>query len=192
MRRARLTTCLVSDIQAMDDRSHELLWRTISGHDNYILRRSRNLQIIELAVQEPCGKEMPVPGGEPGHIYVTTDIQEHEPCGGTPVQEHIPVGAFECRARHDTRLACRGTLIHPGGDRTQPRPPVVVGRRYPGGHLGHAGSRVKGIAVSERPAKAAASKAPTVDLPLPETPATTTIMITRLRPGLLLSITHAG
>jgi len=34
----------------MDDRGHELLWRAISGHDKYILPRSRHLKIIELAV----------------------------------------------------------------------------------------------------------------------------------------------
>src|SRR5580693_7826454 len=139
----------------MDDRGHELLWRAISGHDKYVRRRSWHLEIIELGVQEPGGKEMLVPGGEPGHVCVITDIQEHEPCGGTPVQEHILVGAFECRARYDTRVARRGALIHPGADRTQPRPPVVVGQRNSGGHLGHAGGRMKGIAVTERPAKPA-------------------------------------
>src|SRR5580693_5039884 len=125
MRQAWLTTCRVREVQATDDRSHEFLGCALGGHDKRALRRPWHLQIIELAVQEPCGKEMPVPGGEPGHVCVMTDIQEHESCGGTPVQEYIPVGAFECRARHDTRVARRGALIHPGGNRTQPRPPIV-------------------------------------------------------------------
>jgi hypothetical protein len=55
-----------------------------------ILRRSRHLQIIDLAVQEPCGKEMPVPGGEPGHVDVMTGIQEHAPYAEMPVQGAPP------------------------------------------------------------------------------------------------------
>ena len=35
MRQAWLTTCRVSDVQATDDRGHELLWRAISRHDKY-------------------------------------------------------------------------------------------------------------------------------------------------------------
>jgi hypothetical protein len=53
-----------------------------------ILRRSRHLQIIELAVQERCGKEVPELGGEPGRVCVMTGIQEPEASGGTPVREH--------------------------------------------------------------------------------------------------------
>jgi hypothetical protein len=82
MRQAWLTTCRVRDVQATDDRSHELLWRAISAYDKYALWRLRRLQIIELAVQEPSGKEMPVPGGEPGHICVMTDIQEPSRAAG--------------------------------------------------------------------------------------------------------------
>ena len=134
---------------------HELLRRAVGAHDKRVLRRSRDLQVSELAVEQSRLEEMPVPGGEPGRVHVMTDIQEHEPCGRTPVQERIPVGALEGRARHDAGLARRGALVHPGGDRTQPGPPVVVGQRYSGGHLGDAGGGVKGIAVSEGPAKPA-------------------------------------
>jgi uncharacterized hydrophobic protein (TIGR00271 family) len=150
-----LATRPVGDVQALDDRSHEFLWRAIGGHDERVLRRVRQLQIIELAAQEARGEEMPVPGGEPGRVCVTTDIQEHEPRGGPPVQERIPVGALEGRARHDTGFARGGALVHPRGDRTQPGPPVVVGQRYSRGHLGDAGGGVKVIAVSEGPAQPA-------------------------------------
>ena len=82
------------------------------------------------------------------------DIQEHQPCGGPPVQEHPPVGAFERGTRHDTRLARCGTLIQPGADRAQPGPPVVVGQRHPGRHLGDISGGVERIAVSKSPADA--------------------------------------
>jgi uncharacterized hydrophobic protein (TIGR00271 family) len=81
-----LTSGPARDVQAMDDRSHEFGWRAIGGYDNGTLRRLGHLQITELAVQEPRRKEMPLPGGEPGHVCVMADIQEHEPRGGPPAQ----------------------------------------------------------------------------------------------------------
>src|SRR5215467_809992 len=107
---------------------------------------------------------------------------------GSITDQHISIAALQRRTGNDAVPARTTHLINPGRDRAKPGPAILVGQRNTLMHLVDIGWGVKPIGILELQCKRWASNAPTVDLPLPETPMRT---ITDARGDILFSLmTH--
>jgi hypothetical protein len=91
------------------------------------------------------------PGHQPVLEHRPAHLKEDHRGGGPSPEQVIPVGALERGARDHGGLARRDPLVHPAGDRAQPRLAVGVGQRYARPHLGDIRRRVESVRVGEAP-----------------------------------------
>src|SRR5215813_10177180 len=79
-------------------------------------------------------------------------LEEHDPDVGPALAEEVAVRALEGGTGEYGRLARGDLLVEPRGHRVQPRPPVGIGERHAGHHLGNVRGGMQQVAVLERPA----------------------------------------
>ena len=73
--------------------------------------------------------------------------------GGTIADQNITVAALESGACDDGASARTTAVVDPGGDRGQPGPTILVGKRNAVVHLVDVGSRVKPVGIFELPSQ---------------------------------------
>ena len=95
---------------------------------------------------------------------------------GSALPQPVAVGALQRRAGDDGAHPRRFRPAHGGGDRVQPRPAVRVVERPALRHLAPVRLRMVRVALDEGPAEPLGERLPTLVLPDPATPITTTIM----------------
>src|SRR5260221_8281409 len=113
--------------QALDDVLGKLIRRPGGGEHQHARLVLGRLQLGELAVQQPHGEEMAVPGGQPGVRQLPADLEERQPGRRPPGQQLAPEGPLQGRAPGDRPPPRGNPFIHPGGDRGQPRLAVGIG-----------------------------------------------------------------
>ena len=131
--------------------------------------RLERLQRRELRVEQRRRHEVSRAFGEPllEQLLRRLEVKHHQV--GTVAAELVPVRAPQRRARHDP-----ASIGQPRADLGQPRPAVLVGQRLTAGHLRDVRRGCSESASRKASPSRSASPAPTVDLPDPDTPITTT------------------
>ena len=135
-------------------------------------RRRERLEGRQLGVEQGHRHEVALAGAHAGRQLLARPDQVHEPHVRDGVAEQVPVGAAQRGARHDRPVRVRGELEARRAGATATGRRRRAACRRPSSRGSPAGWRLS-ASRNGTPSRSASS-APTVDLPQPETPMTTT------------------
>jgi hypothetical protein len=157
-RSRRRSVGFIEQIQGHQDPSHNLARLRLDRDNDWILVRSWLLKRLELTVQQISRHEMVMTGGETAcdESFVPLEINQAD-VRPVPNQD-IAISSFQCGTGNDAVPARSARSVDPGGNRVQPGPAILIGKRNAGVHFVDIGRRMKPVCIFEFPAKAQSEK----------------------------------
>jgi hypothetical protein len=140
--------------QLSNDGCDDGLHRPVHPHHPHGFAGGGLLEVAELTVQQFGGEEVPVPSSQAGVQEFPGTLQVHHAHARPAGEQLVPVGPFESGTRHHHGAARGNVLVQPSCDRTQPRPPLLVGQGRAGRHLRPVRRGMEVVRLLEGPAEA--------------------------------------
>src|SRR5215831_3589940 len=109
--------------------------------------RLRLFQCRELAVEQRGRHEVPVPCRQSTCDQLTRALQVDDADVEALANQHVAIGALECRTGDGTMISSAPGCVDPCGNAMQPGPAVLVCKRLAAMHLPDVGRRVEPVAI---------------------------------------------
>jgi hypothetical protein len=157
-RSRRRSLGFIEQIQGHQDPFHNLTRLWLDRDNDWILVRSRLLKRLELAVQQISRHEMIMTGGDTACDESLVPFEINQPDVRPVPNQDIAISSFQRGTGNDAVPARSARLVDPGGNRVQPGPAILIGKRNAGVHFLDIGRRMKPVCIFEFPAKAQSEK----------------------------------
>src|SRR5512144_2283428 len=111
------------------DLPHDVLWRQIDRDHDRLLFGRRLLERRKLALEQARRHEVLVTRGDAPRDQPDIALEEDEANVRAVADQDIAITALECRAGDHAAPAGTALAVNPGGDRLEPRPAILIGKR---------------------------------------------------------------